>query len=93
MTFREWLRTRERSRGIVGDLADDVARDEREQRIRERRVEFPTNDLHAWRDYLARHHACDGAIAALVVAWRSYQRSPLRHREAATRRRAPRIFT
>lgn len=65
-SFTSWLITQMWARNPVGDLARDVSDDESWPIDGTEKREFVA--------YLARQHACAGAMLALDRAWSSYRR-------------------
>lgn len=66
MTFTQWLETQVKRDDPIGDLANDVARDERRKPHQ--------NTRNAWRMFLIGSGACPEARGALESAWRAYRR-------------------
>jgi uncharacterized protein YozE (UPF0346 family) len=65
LSFYEWLIRHRKRDTVVGDLANDVARDR----------DFPSHatTLQELRAHLSHRGACDKAEEALTRAWNSYR--------------------
>lgn len=66
MVFLAWLLSQRARTDPVGDLARDVSTDRRLPRV---------ETYQALRAHLEKIHACDGAMRALRIAQREYEKS------------------